>query len=135
MIFTLQDIPGIATELLKKDARIYTFSGSLGAGKTTLIQQMLRQLGVAESIQSPTYTYVCRYQAQDGRKILHFDLYRLRSVDDFIQAGFDEYLYDDSNICFIEWPEIIVSLTQARADVVVVMLEYCTDTTRSINSM
>ena len=96
---------------------------------------MLRQLGVAESIQSPTYTYVCRYQAQDGRKILHFDLYRLRSVDDFIQAGFDEYLYDDSNICFIEWPEIIVSLTQARADVVVVMFEYCTDTTRSINSM
>ncbi|MFT6765662.1 MAG: tRNA threonylcarbamoyladenosine biosynthesis protein TsaE [Alteromonas naphthalenivorans] len=124
------DIPEIAQELLEKKAKIYTFEGSLGAGKTTLVQAMLRSLGVQEAIQSPTYMYVCIYMAADGRKIYHFDLYRLNTLDQFIQAGFEEYLNDDNVICFIEWPEIIKPLLDQN--VCQVILEYNNDQSREI---
>lgn len=133
MIITLEDMSAVATQLLQRGSRIYTFTGSLGAGKTTLTQHMLRQLGVTDIIQSPTYTYICQYRTQDGRAIIHFDLYRLRSEDDFIQAGFDEYLYDEKIICFIEWPEIIMPLLQEQKDVTHVALEYLSDKARIIS--
>ena len=110
MNITLSDMQKTAQKLLAKKAQIYTFTGSLGAGKTTLVQSMLRELGVQEAIQSPTYTYVCIYKASDGRVIYHFDLYRLNTLDQFSQAGFEEYLHDSNAICFIEWPEIIKPL-------------------------
>jgi tRNA threonylcarbamoyladenosine biosynthesis protein TsaE len=68
---------------------------------------MLAHLGISGPVQSPTYTYVSVYFLSDGRTVYHFDLYRLSSYEEFIQAGFDEYLYDPSALCFIEWPEIL----------------------------
>jgi tRNA threonylcarbamoyladenosine biosynthesis protein TsaE len=130
MNINLSDIKKIAQELLVRNAKIYTFTGSLGAGKTTLVQAMLRELGVKEAIQSPTYMYVCIYMAADGRKIYHFDLYRLNTLDQFIQAGFEEYLNDDNTICFIEWPEIIKPLLDQ--DVCQVTLEYNDDQSREL---
>lgn len=106
----LSDIPALAQKLLETPSHIFTFSGSLGAGKTTLVQHMLKELGVSEPTQSPTYTYVCSYTAADGRRLYHFDLYRLNSLDEFIQAGFDEYLHNENALCLIEWPEIIKPL-------------------------
>ena len=110
MNIMLSDLQKTAQELLAKNAQVYTFTGSLGAGKTTLVQAMLRELGVKGAIQSPTYMYVCIYIASDGRKIYHFDLYRLNTLEEFSQAGFEEYLSDPDGICFIEWPEIIKPL-------------------------
>lgn len=127
MNITLSDIKKTAQELLAKNAHIYTFTGSLGAGKTTLVQAMLKELGVEGAIQSPTYTYVCVYKAVDGRKIYHFDLYRLNSLEEFSQAGFEEYLYDSNGICFIEWPEIIKPLLENACQV---NLEYRYDKSR-----
>lgn len=127
---TVADIPKIAQELLAKNAQIYTFMGSLGAGKTTLVQAMLRELGVEEAIQSPTYMYVCIYTAADGRKIYHFDLYRLNSLEEFSQAGFEEYISDPNGICFIEWPEIIKPLLD---DACQITIEYNDDQSRIIN--
>lgn len=128
MKITLSDMQKTAQNLLSNQVKIYTFTGSLGAGKTTLVQAMLRELGVNEAIQSPTYTYVCRYRAADGRMLYHFDLYRLNSLDEFSQAGFEEYLYDSNGLCFIEWPEIIKPLLDEK--VCQISLEYKDDQSR-----
>lgn len=92
---------------LTKTKKVFTFSGTLGAGKTTLIQSFCRSLGVTEPIQSPTYTYMNIYHATN-LTIYHFDLYRLTTYQDFLDAGFDEYLLLPDSICLIEWPEIIL---------------------------
>jgi tRNA threonylcarbamoyladenosine biosynthesis protein TsaE len=89
---------------------IFTFTGPLGAGKTTIIKEILRQSGVTQEITSPTFGYINSYQAKDGITFNHFDLYRIAAVDEFIAAGFDEYLHEPNNISFIEWPQVIEEL-------------------------
>jgi len=86
-----------------------TFTGSLGAGKTTLIQGLLRHAGVTGAIQSPTFSYVHVYRVGEMRWY-HFDLYRLPDMHAFIDAGFAEYLYRPGTKALIEWPEIIEPL-------------------------
>jgi len=65
-------------------------------------------------VQSPTYTYVSVYHLPNNKTIYHFDLYRIPSLDEFIVAGFDEYLYRPNSWCFIEWPEVILPLLKER---------------------
>ncbi len=124
------EMAACAKELLLLPVRVWTFTGTLGAGKTTLVQEMLAQLGVQGPVQSPTYTYVSVYPLLDGRTVYHFDLYRLSSYQEFIQAGFDEYLYDDNALCFIEWPEILKGVLPAST--VQITLQYASDEKRQI---
>ena len=88
--------------------KIFTFTGTLGAGKTTLIPPLCKTLGVTEPVQSPTYTYMNIYKTPETT-IYHFDLYRLSSYHDFVEAGFEEYLSIPNSFCFIEWPEVVQS--------------------------
>lgn len=129
---TKEGMKNIASDLIKKvpQIKVFTFSGSLGAGKTTLVQSMLKQMGVDGPIQSPTYTYVSLYRLKDGTMLYHFDLYRLETIDDFLEAGFEEYLYQQNSYCFIEWPEIIKPLL--KYSVCHVILEYESDNTRTV---
>jgi len=107
---------------------IITFTGSLGAGKTTLIGRILAHYGVQEPVTSPTFTYLQQYTTADGKIVYHFDLYRIDSVDAFLAAGFDEYLHQPGSIVFIEWPEVIMPLI---ADSVChINLEYCDEGSR-----
>lgn len=77
--------------------------GDLGAGKTTLVRGLLRALGYAGRVKSPTYALVELYEAS-GLNLRHFDLYRFRSADEWEAAGFrDEF--NGENVCLIEWPE------------------------------
>ncbi len=108
-VYTVEQVPDIARFLIQQPVRIWTLQGSLGAGKTTLVQSMLRAWGVQGPIVSPTYSYVTIYRLADVT-IYHFDLYRLTSADDFMQAGFDEYLQDPQGRVLIEWPEIMQGL-------------------------
>lgn len=101
-------------ESLFKHKQVITLTGGLGAGKTTFVKQLLTAWGVDEmSITSPTFTYVNVYTNKEGFTFYHFDLYRIATVQDFISAGFAEYLYIPDSVVLIEWPEPILSLLQA----------------------
>ncbi len=89
---------------------IVTLSGGLGAGKTTMVKEILKQIGVSDVVTSPTFSYVNSYSAKDGLIIHHFDLYRITTLDQFLDLGFDEYLVARGTINFIEWPEVIQPL-------------------------
>ena len=92
---------------LLPEYKIFTISGSLGAGKTTLVQKVLRELGVKNIVSSPTFTYVNVYQNDNGKRFYHFDLYRLTSSKFFLESGFEEYVHELNSWSFIEWPEIV----------------------------
>ncbi len=83
---------------------ILLLKGNLGAGKTTFTQNLLRNLGSTDEVSSPTYAIVNEYDSPKGI-IFHFDLYRMKSIDEVYDIGIEEYL-DNSFLCIIEWPEI-----------------------------
>ena len=82
---------------------VVSLSGNLGAGKTTLTREVLRNLGITGSIKSPTFTLVEPYQLPDYT-LYHFDLYRFSDPEEWFDAGFDEY-FSAPQVSFIEWAE------------------------------
>lgn len=124
IIYGVDEVESVAQRIkdLLPGCKVITFTGTLGAGKTTLIRALLRQCGVQGDITSPTYTYMNVYEDQDGNNFYHFDLYRITSVDMFVSAGFDEYLYQPNSWTLIEWPEVIAPLL--THDVCHVHLDY-----------
>lgn len=82
---------------------VLTFSGEIGAGKTTFIRAMLRALGVKSAIKSPTFSLLESYQCQ-YLQVHHFDLYRIHDETELEYIGFRDYFLTDA-ICCIEWPE------------------------------
>ena len=112
IVYSLGEVTNIAGILLREldNCAVMTFEGSLGAGKTTLVSAMLQKVGVIPPIPSPTYSYVNIYEQNSGLVYYHFDLYRLHSLHDFLQAGFEEYVYAPSSKALIEWPAIAMSL-------------------------
>jgi tRNA threonylcarbamoyladenosine biosynthesis protein TsaE len=106
----LDHIIKLYADILKKK-RIITFTGGLGAGKTTFIRHLLTHWGVPESaITSPTFTYVNIYTNNQSNTFYHFDLYRLKTVQEFMMAGFHEYMHNPQAQSLIEWPELIMGL-------------------------
>src|SRR5271163_1558782 len=95
IIYSLDQVELVAHALADelKTISVMTFSGPLGAGKTTLIRELLRVNGIDELVTSPTFTYMNIYRNKQGRTFYHFDLYRITSLDSFVEAGFNEYLY------------------------------------------
>ena len=87
--------------------------GDLGAGKTTFIQEVAKQMNVLDNISSPSYALINEYLAPAGEKIYHFDLFRIKTISEVLDLGFDEYI-DSGSLCFIEWPEIAESLLPER---------------------
>lgn len=109
--YSEKDIPSIAARLKKlfDQCAVMTFTGPLGAGKTTLVKELLKQAGVTDVVTSPTFAYVNQYKA-NGITYYHFDLYRIGTLDSFMAAGFDEYLFAPGSKALIEWPEPIMPL-------------------------
>ncbi|MBQ4278706.1 MAG: tRNA (adenosine(37)-N6)-threonylcarbamoyltransferase complex ATPase subunit type 1 TsaE [Rikenellaceae bacterium] len=95
-------------EAIPPDA-VVAFYGQMGAGKTTLIREMCRQLGVTDPVTSPTFALVNEYHAEGGRPVYHFDFYRINKVEEAYDFGYEEYFYGGS-LCLVEWPEKIEEL-------------------------
>lgn len=103
--------PEIARQIISAfpDDRIFAFFGEMGAGKTTLIKDFCKVLGVKGNTSSPTFALVNDYKTESGKSIYHFDMYRIEDPSEAVRIGFEEYL-DSGNYCFIEWPEKIHNL-------------------------
>ena len=91
------------------DTKVFAFHAAMGTGKTTFIKAICRALGVNENMSSPTYSIVNEYHTTKGEKIYHFDLYRLKTPDECMDIGLEEYV-ESGAYCFIEWPEIAEEL-------------------------
>ena len=106
IIYNLAEIEKVSKffNTIIEDYKIITFGGELGSGKTTLINEICRNLGVTDTVTSPTYSIIQEYQSGSGLKIYHLDLYRINSPREGIDAGVEECLMS-GEICLIEWPE------------------------------
>lgn len=109
-IFDINNIQNVAKKIisLTDKYKIIAFSGELGAGKTTLIKAICKEIGVEESVTSPTYAIIQEYHA-NGNIIYHMDLYRIKNIEEAIDAGIEDCLHS-KDICLIEWPEKAILL-------------------------
>jgi tRNA threonylcarbamoyladenosine biosynthesis protein TsaE len=108
---TLANLASVAQELLKQYGQVpvWLFYGDMGAGKTTLIKAIGRELGIGDTMSSPTFSIINEYLAGGAKKIFHFDFYRILKETEALDLGVEEYFYS-GNYCFIEWPEKVPSL-------------------------
>lgn len=92
-----------------KGELIWVLDGEMGAGKTTFVRQCGEFLGFIESVNSPTFSIVNEYRANNGKIYYHFDFYRINSEREAFEIGCEDYFYS-GNMCFIEWASRIPSL-------------------------
>ncbi|MBC7883941.1 MAG: tRNA (adenosine(37)-N6)-threonylcarbamoyltransferase complex ATPase subunit type 1 TsaE [Saprospiraceae bacterium] len=107
---TLEELNALSLKILAEcdESKIFLFNGNLGAGKTTLIKCLCRDLGYTGEVTSPTFSLINDYQSE-GVHIYHMDLYRLKDENEALEIGIEEYLYS-GDYCFIEWPQIVIPL-------------------------
>ena len=106
---------------------VIAYKGTLAAGKTTLTKGIAESLEIDEVITSPTFTLVSEYEGK--LPLYHFDVYRLDSVEDFLNIGSEEMMYGDG-VCAIEWSEKIESALPK--DAIIIDIEILTPETRKI---
>lgn len=110
LVFTITELQATANKFWKtlNNKKVIAFHGQMGSGKTTFIQALCNEKQVKDAVSSPTFSIINEYESSEG-VIFHIDLYRLKDLEEVIQAGVEDSLYSGS-ICFVEWPEIAASL-------------------------
>ena len=112
LIYKLSEIEKASNFVLKNvNCDVILITGEVGTGKTTLIKEYCKLIGVEEIVNSPTYTLINEYQNKNC-KIVHMDLYRVEDINEINELGLFEYL--DKNIVIIEWPEIILKMIDIK---------------------
>ena len=145
MKMTLEKLHIIAGKIIDKvhslksdTATVVALHGDLGAGKTTLTQEIAKQLKISESVISPTFVIIKKYNlpAQAGvvdknfKYLIHIDAYRLNSSEELLKLGWQEIFEDKSNLIIIEWPENVSDCIPK--DVCTIKLSHTDESTRSI---
>lgn len=140
LVYTQVEISDVAKKLLMHasensssvGASILALSGNLGAGKTTLVQEIAKIMEVVEQITSPTFVVMKRYQTNHPvfEELIHIDAYRIEEVGEMEVLGFSQWLGKPQTLICIEWPEKIASLIPKTA--ITVSLEVVDTTTRKI---
>ncbi len=128
--YTLDTIHVVSDHIkdLINNYTIFLFEGDMGSGKTTLIKQILKDIGISENVKSPTFSLVNEYIKND-LIIFHFDLYRINKENELDSIGFYEYL-DSGKLCFIEWPNIAIQ--NICKDYVLIKISITGDSEREI---
>jgi tRNA threonylcarbamoyladenosine biosynthesis protein TsaE len=113
-LYGIADLSEITKELAQiiSQFRVVTFTGNLGAGKTTLIKMLCWHWGVKETVNSPTFSLVNQYStdgAEVGDVLFHIDLYRLKNEEEAFDAGIEEHLFS-GHLCLVEWPEKAIGI-------------------------
>lgn len=128
--YTLDTIHVVSDHIkdLVNNYTIFLFEGDMGSGKTTLIKQIVKDIGISENVKSPTFSLVNEYIEND-LIIFHFDLYRINKEKELDSIGFYEYL-DSGKLCFIEWPNIAIQYIYK--DYVLIKISVTSDSEREI---
>lgn len=104
--YNLDEVEQVAKEIVTNSkSKTLLFYGSMGVGKTTLIKTIVKTLGSSEEASSPTFSIVNEYGLEDD-KIYHFDLYRIKDLEEAYNFGIEDYL-ESNHWKLIEWPEKI----------------------------
>lgn len=129
--YKLTEVDKIAKKLLKSypNNKLFTFTGDLGAGKTTLIQAICNELGVNDQVTSPTFSIINEYNSIENGKVFHMDLYRLKDENEALDIGIEDYLYS-KNYTFVEWPTVVDHFFPE--DVVRIHIENIDESTRKM---
>ncbi len=104
-----EDVGFSLAQALEKDSSLPSFIalyGDLGVGKTAFVRGFARVFSPAALVRSPTFALVNEYPSKSGRRVFHFDMYRITDEDDLYSIGYYDYL-DDGSICLVEWSENI----------------------------
>lgn len=110
IIFSIEDLAKVAQKIIAQNPhKVVVFNGKMGVGKTTLIKELAKNLGVKDATSSPTFSLVNEYQIFNNQYVYHFDMYRIKLQTEALDMGIDDYLYS-GNWCFIEWAEKIEQL-------------------------
>ena len=111
LVFTLNNIQEAAGIFLKITAghQVIALQGEMGSGKTTFIHALCIELGVNDTVTSPTFSIINQYKRADGPTVYHMDLFRIKDEQEAINAGIEDCLYS-GNICLVEWPEKIPAI-------------------------
>lgn len=105
------ELPEVAEDIVEALGRrtVVAFRGEMGAGKTTLIREIVKALGATDTVTSPTFAIINQYKGSAGRRICHFDFYRINDIREAFDFGYEEYFYSN-DLCLVEWPEKIEQL-------------------------
>jgi tRNA threonylcarbamoyladenosine biosynthesis protein TsaE len=115
--FTLKDLPEVAKKLLTEvPNKTLLFYGEMGVGKTTLIKEIAKQLGVIGVINSPTFALVNEYEIEDD-KVYHFDFYRIKKEEEALDIGIEDYFYS-SHWNLVEWPQKISNIIPTKSTII-----------------
>jgi tRNA threonylcarbamoyladenosine biosynthesis protein TsaE len=128
--FSIDQLEEVAQQILDQNPnKVILFNGDMGVGKTTLIKQLCKTLGVEEATSSPTFSLVNEYQTNKNKIVYHFDFYRLNKESEALDMGIEDYLYS-GNWCFIEWSEKIENLIPEQHSIITI--ELLADENRSL---
>jgi tRNA threonylcarbamoyladenosine biosynthesis protein TsaE len=132
--YHLNELNAVAQSVLQvfPNARHIALDAPMGAGKTTLINALGAALGITSPMSSPTFSIVNEYELPTGELLFHMDWYRLRHVEDAIEAGVQEILDMPKAYCFIEWPSIASELL--APETLYLSLEVITESERIIRA-
>ncbi len=125
------ELGAVASDFISNfgDEKVVAFYGTMGAGKTTFIKALCDVLKVDDVVNSPSFAIINEYSIPSGGVIFHFDFYRLKSVSEAFDMGYEDYFYS-GNYCFIEWPEKVADILPSNY--LKVMVDITSDNGREI---
>lgn len=133
-ITSQEELPQVARAVIRELGRrtVVVFRGEMGAGKTTLIREIVAALGAEDTVTSPTFAIVNQYRGAENRRICHFDFYRIEDLREAYDFGYEEYFYS-GDLCLVEWPEKIEELLPREAMTVRIAVDSETERTFTID--